>query len=132
MNNLILNTLNDNSFKQKTWLWKHLRNCFENNAFIFNRRLLKLQIWINKLIGLLKISRIHIEFHSKLFILTKHGLNSEIIKLSVNFFLLNLNQMVVMNFEGLEFDLVFKRPFEMIFVFVCQIFCAQWVHNWNI
>jgi hypothetical protein len=59
---------------------------FENNAFIINRRFLELKISINKLIGLLKISRIHIEFHSKFSTITKHGLKNEIIKLNVKSF----------------------------------------------
>jgi hypothetical protein len=54
---------------------------FENNTFIINHGLL-----INQLIGLFKNSRIHIDFHSKLFIVTKHGLKNEIIKLNVIFF----------------------------------------------
>jgi hypothetical protein len=48
---------------------------------------LKLKIWIDQLIRLLKTSRIHIEFHSKLFIVTKHGLKNEIIKVNVKSFL---------------------------------------------
>jgi len=38
---------------------------------------------IDQLIRLLKKSSFHIEFHSKLFIVIKHGLNNEIIKLNV-------------------------------------------------
>jgi hypothetical protein len=63
-----------------------LQLVFENNAFIINNELLKSNIWTNKLIGLLKSSRIHIEFYSKLFIVTKHGLKKEIIKLNVKSF----------------------------------------------
>jgi hypothetical protein len=60
---------------------------FENNGFIVNNGLLKFRIWIGQLVGLLRNLRIHIEFHSKLFIGTKNGFKNEIIKLIVNFFL---------------------------------------------
>jgi hypothetical protein len=59
----------------------------ENNAFIINNELLKFKIRIGQLIRLLKNSRIHIEFHFIFFIMTKHGLKNEIIKLSVKSFL---------------------------------------------
>jgi hypothetical protein len=52
-----------------------------------NNELLKSNIWINQLTRLLRNSRIHIEFHSKLFIVTKHGLKNKIIKLTVIFLL---------------------------------------------
>jgi hypothetical protein len=54
--------------------------------FIMNIELLKSNIWINKLIGLLNFLKIHSEFYSKLFIMTKHGLKNEIINLNVNCF----------------------------------------------
>jgi hypothetical protein len=67
---------------------------FEINAFIMNNELLKSNIWTNQLIRLLRNSNFHIEFYFKLFIMTKHGLfmvikhglKNEIIKLNVNFF----------------------------------------------
>jgi hypothetical protein len=40
--------------------------------------------------GLLKNSRIHIEFCSKLFIMTTHKLKNEIIKLNVKYFFVKL------------------------------------------
>jgi hypothetical protein len=46
---------------------------FENNAFIINSALLKLKKWIGQLVGLLRNSNIHIEFHSKLFIGLRMG-----------------------------------------------------------
>jgi hypothetical protein len=49
---------------------------FESNSFFINSGLFKKQNWIGQLARLLKNSRIHIEFHSKLFILTKHGLKN--------------------------------------------------------
>jgi hypothetical protein len=52
-----------------------------------NNELLKSNIWINQLTRLLRNSRIHIEFHSKLFIVTKHGLKNEMIKVNVKSFL---------------------------------------------
>ncbi len=52
---------------------------FENNAFIVNGGLLKFKIWIGYLVEWLTNSRIQIEFHSKLFIRTKHGLKNEMI-----------------------------------------------------
>jgi hypothetical protein len=52
---------------------------FENNVIIINNGLLNLKIWTNRLSRLLINSRIHIEFHSQLFIQTKHGLKNEII-----------------------------------------------------
>jgi len=60
---------------------------FENNVIIINNGLLNLKIWTNRLSRLLINSRIHIEFHSQLFIQTKHGLKNEIIWLNVIFFL---------------------------------------------
>jgi len=68
---------------------------FENNAFIINSGLLKLKKWIGWLVGSLRNSRIHIEFHSKLFIGTKNGLKNEMVW---NSFMWNLNQMVFMQF----------------------------------
>jgi hypothetical protein len=56
---------------------------FENNEFIMNGG----KIWTDWLTVLLRNSRIHIEFHSKLFIVIKHQLNNEIIKLNVKSFL---------------------------------------------
>jgi len=44
------------------------------------------KVHIGQLIRLLRNSRIHIEFHSKLFEMIKHGLKNEIIKLSVKSF----------------------------------------------
>jgi hypothetical protein len=66
---------------------------FLNNAFIMNNELLKSNIWTNQLTRLLRNSKIHIEFYFKSFIVTKHGLfivikhglKNEIIKLNVNF-----------------------------------------------
>ncbi len=95
-----------------TWLWKHLHNnVFEKNAFIINNELLKSNIWINQLIRLLRNSKIHIEFHSKLFKVTKHGLKNKIIKLIVKFFLWNLNQMVVTNFWRVRIGPCFPKSF---------------------
>jgi hypothetical protein len=53
--------------KLTTWLWKHLHNFFENNAFIMNSEHLKLKIWIDQLIILVRNSKIHIEFHLNYF-----------------------------------------------------------------
>jgi len=73
--------------KLTIWLWRHLSQLlFLNNAFIVNNGLLKFKIWIGQLVGLLRNSRIHIEFHSKLFIGTNHGFKNKIIKLSVKSF----------------------------------------------
>jgi hypothetical protein len=63
---------------------------FESNAFIINSGLLKLKIQISQLVRLLKNSRIHIEFHSTLFIGTKNGLKNEMTKLSVKSFFVRL------------------------------------------
>jgi hypothetical protein len=63
---------------------------FESNAFIINSGLLKLKIQISQLVRLLKNSRIHIEFHSTLFIRTKNGLKNEMTKLSVKSFFVRL------------------------------------------
>jgi hypothetical protein len=52
---------------------------FWNNACIVNGGLLKFKMWTGYLTKLLRNSRIHIEFHSKLFIRTKHGLKNEMI-----------------------------------------------------
>ncbi len=61
---------------------------FANNVVIINSGLLKSKIWIDQLIGLLKNSRIHIEFHCNFFYsTTKRGLKNEIMKLNVNFIL---------------------------------------------
>ncbi len=70
----------------------------KNNAFIMNNELLKSNIWINQLTGLLRNSNFHIEFYFKSFIVTKHGLfkvikhglKNEIIKLNVIFFWVKL------------------------------------------
>ncbi len=61
-------------------------NFLNNNAFLINSGLLKLQKWIGQLVGLLKNSKNHIEFYSKLFIRTKNRLKNEMIKLIMNFF----------------------------------------------
>ncbi len=58
---------------------------FENNAFIINSGFLEKK-WTSQLAGLLRNSRIHIEFHSKLFIEIKNGLKNEMIKLIVKSF----------------------------------------------
>jgi hypothetical protein len=64
-----------------------LHNFFENLiAFIINSGFVKFKIWTDQLIRLLKFLKIHIEFHSELFIMTKHGLKNEIIKVSVKMF----------------------------------------------
>jgi hypothetical protein len=77
MNSLILNTLNDDSLYTNNLLMKTFVQLFiENNAFIMNNGLLKSNILINELIGLLRNSRIHIEFYSKFFLMTEHGLIS--------------------------------------------------------
>jgi hypothetical protein len=78
--NLTLNTLNDEPFEINNLIMKtFVQLFFENNAFIINNELLKLEKWMGQLVGLLKNSRIHIEFHSKLFIGTKNGLKNEMI-----------------------------------------------------
>jgi hypothetical protein len=59
---------------------------FENNACIINSGLFKFKKWIGQLVGLLRNSNFHIEFHSKLFIRTKNGLKNEMIKLSLKLF----------------------------------------------
>jgi len=51
-----------------------------------NSGILQSNIWTNQLIELLKNSNIHVEFYSKLFIMTKHGLKNGIIKLNVKSF----------------------------------------------
>ncbi len=58
---------------------------FENNAFIINSGFLEKK-WTSQLAGLLRNSRIHIEFHSKLFIEIKNGFKNEMIKLTVKSF----------------------------------------------
>jgi len=45
-----------------------------------------LKKWINRITILLIIWNFHIEFHSKLFIVTKYAFKNEIIKLVVKFF----------------------------------------------
>ncbi len=96
---------------------------FENNVFIINNELLNLKIWTNQLSRLLINSRIHIEFHSKLFILIKHGLKDEIIKLNVKFFFAKLqpNHDSYEFFKGPKLDLVFKSLFEIISFFLCPM-----------
>jgi hypothetical protein len=69
------------NFKYIKWQLDYEDICtiiFESKfSFIINNELLKLKkIWTRYLIGLLKNSRIHIEFHSKLFIVIKHGLKN--------------------------------------------------------
>jgi hypothetical protein len=60
---------------------------FENSiAFIINSGFVKFKIWTDQLIRLLRKFKIHIELHSELFIMTKHGLKNEIIKVSVKMF----------------------------------------------
>jgi len=100
--------------------------CFQNNAFNMNSGFLQSNIWTNQLIELLRNSKIHLEFYSKLFIMTTHGLKNEIIKLNVKSFLWSLNQMVVMNFWKLRIRLWNG------YFFIHQFFCAQWVHNQNV
>jgi hypothetical protein len=57
---------------------------FENNSLlIVNFQSSKL--WTNWLIGLFINWRIHIKFHSKLFIMTKYALKGEIIKFNMIF-----------------------------------------------
>jgi hypothetical protein len=60
---------------------------FEINVFIINSQLLKLKMWISQLTKLPITWRIHVNFHSKMFIMIKHALNNEIIKLMWNLFL---------------------------------------------
>jgi hypothetical protein len=49
-------------------------------------RFWNLKKWIGQLVRFLKNSRIHIKFHSKLFIGTENELKNEMIKLSVKSF----------------------------------------------
>jgi hypothetical protein len=74
------------------------------------------------LISLLRNLNFHIEFHSKLFIMTKHGSNNEIIKVNVNFFWWNFNQMVVMNFWKVKIGPCFQSSIEMIFFSFVSVF----------
>jgi hypothetical protein len=46
------------------------------------------KIWTSQLVRVLRNSRIHIEFHSKLFIEIKNGLKNEMIELNVKSFFL--------------------------------------------
>ncbi len=62
----------------------------ENNAFMINSKkifIIEVKNMTSELAGLLRNSRIHIEFHSKKIIGTKNGLKNETIKLNVKFFL---------------------------------------------
>jgi hypothetical protein len=55
VNNLILHTLNDDSFETNNLIMKTFAQLFfENNEFIMNNGLLKLKIWTDQFIGLLK------------------------------------------------------------------------------
>jgi len=47
MNDLIWNTLNDDSSILTTWLWRHLHNVFENNALLWI-----MDVW-NQIYGLI-------------------------------------------------------------------------------
>ncbi len=62
-----------------TWLWRHLH---KYNAFLINNGLLekKLDCSVDWIVKKCKNS---FEFHSKLFIVNKHGLNNKTIKLIV-------------------------------------------------
>jgi hypothetical protein len=48
------------------------------------------------------------------------------------FFFGNLNQMVIMKILKVKIEPYFQKFFLNEFFFICQIFCAQWVCNWNI
>ncbi len=83
------------------------------------------------MIKLLKNSGFHIEFYSKMFIMTKHGLKNEIIKLNVIFFSWNFNQMVVINFWRVEIAPCFQKSFWNDFFPFVKIFMPNvWIHNW--
>ncbi len=104
---------------------------FENNTFIINSEHLNSKICIDQLIKLLKNSRFHIEFYSKLFIMIKHGLKNEIIKLNVNFFLWNFNQMVIINFWRVKIGPCFQKSFWNYFFSFVKIYMPNvWIHNW--
>jgi hypothetical protein len=80
-------------FRLTTWLWKKLHNFFLKiiySSLIVDLVFLTIEknIWTNQLARLLRNSRIHIEFHSKLFTrMTKNGLKNEMVKLSDGFFM---------------------------------------------
>jgi hypothetical protein len=82
-NYLILNTSNDDSFYINNLVMKTFAQIFfENNAFLINNGLLekKLDCSVDWIVKKCKNS---FEFHSKLFIVNKHGLNNKTIKLIV-------------------------------------------------
>jgi hypothetical protein len=87
---------------------------------------LKKKVWTSQLARLLRKSRIHIEFHSKLFTrTTKNGLKNEMVKLSVMIFLWNLNQIVVMNFWRVRSEPYFQKFFEIIFLCLSKKLCPM-------
>jgi hypothetical protein len=73
--------------KLTTWLWRHLDNYFLNIMhFFINGGLKKNKNGLVSWLDYENNSRIHIKFHSKLFIVTKQGLKNEIIKIIVKFY----------------------------------------------
>ncbi len=94
-----------------TWLWRRSHNyffaCIHYQIMDFWSR----KMWTSQLVGLLRNSNFHIEFHSKLFIRTKNWLKNEMIKLNVNFFLWNLNQIVIMNCWRVKIEPYFQKSF---------------------
>jgi GTPase SAR1 family protein len=112
-------------FRLTTWLWRCLHNYFlkiMHSLSIVD--FWSKTIWTNQLVGLLRNSRIHIEFHSKLFIRIKNGLNNEMIKLSVKSYF-DFNQMVVMNFWKVKIEPYFQKSFWNEFFYVYQNFYAS-------
>jgi hypothetical protein len=107
--------------------------CFLNNSFIISSGFLKFKIWIGQLTKLLRNSRIHSEFHSNLFTMTKHGLKNEIVKLNVKFFLWNFNQMIFMNFWRVRIRPCFQKSFWILFFYLSKFLCPMgtWLEYLN-
>ncbi len=75
------------------------------------------------MIGLLRNSRTHIKFYSKLFMMIKYGLKNEIINLNVKSFFVKLSPNGSYElFEGSKLNIVFKSPFEMTFFLFVNFF----------
>jgi len=113
-------------FKLTIWLWRHLHILKKNNAFIINSELLKKKYGFVNWLDSFKNSRIHIEFQAKLFIGTRNGLKTKMIKFSLwIFFLWNFNQMVVMNFWKVKIELYFQKSFWNEFLCLSKFLCPN-------
>ncbi len=108
------------------WLWRHFHNYFLKRM----HSLSIVDFWKKKygLISQLHYLKFNIEFHSKIFIMTNHELKNEIIKLNVNFFLWNLNQMVVVNFWSIKNVPCFQESFlNDFFLFIKKIMPNEYI-----